>query len=123
MTQTIKVGNKIRKIRELKSLSQEHLADKLDMTVSGYSRIERDEVSVSLDKLSVISETLGVSIEELLSFDEKTVFNNFGNAHDDSFTYRSDSEKLVEAYKSQIDFLKEEIKYLKSLINQEKKSG
>ena len=46
-------------MRELKNLTQEHLAEELGMSVSGYSRIERDEVKLSSDKLVKISEVLG----------------------------------------------------------------
>ena len=35
------ISSNIKKFRELKSLTREHLAAELEMSVSGYSKIER----------------------------------------------------------------------------------
>ena len=37
------ISSNIKKFRELKSLTREYLASELDMSVSGYSKIERGE--------------------------------------------------------------------------------
>ena len=73
----MEIGTKIRKLRELKGLSQENMAYELDMSIAGYGKIERNEVSVNYDKLLKISETLNVRIEDIIGFDEKVAFNNF----------------------------------------------
>ncbi len=46
----MKIGSNIKKARELRNYSQQFMADRLAMSVAGYSKIERDEVSVNLDK-------------------------------------------------------------------------
>jgi transcriptional regulator with XRE-family HTH domain len=51
----MKVGNKIKKIRELKNYTQEFMANELSMSISNYSKIERDEISITLDRLEEIA--------------------------------------------------------------------
>lgn len=111
-----RIGRRIRKLRELKNLTQEHLAEELGMSVSGYSRIERDEVKLSSDKLVKISEVLGISLDDLMRFDENQIFQNNGTLNGCGFAHNSvvnDVEHLERLYREQIDALKEEIKFLR----------
>ncbi len=39
----MEIGTKIRKIRELKGFSQENIAHDLEMSITGYGKIERNE--------------------------------------------------------------------------------
>jgi transcriptional regulator with XRE-family HTH domain len=110
------IGHRIRKIRELKNFTQEQVAEKLGMTISGYSRIEREEVSLSIDKLERIAEILGVSTVDISSFDESIFFNNYGSAGGQSFSMHKDVEawkKLEEQYQSQIKQLESQVDYLR----------
>ena len=50
------VNEKIRKIREAKDWSQEQMAEKLDMSLNGYAKIERGESKIYLDKLEQIAQ-------------------------------------------------------------------
>lgn len=43
------------------------------MSPSGYSRIERDEVSITVDKLNRLAEILKVSLLDLVSPEESIV--------------------------------------------------
>ena len=52
------VTESIKKFRELKNLTRDELADKLDMSLSGYSKLERGEVDLTLTKLYRIAEIL-----------------------------------------------------------------
>jgi transcriptional regulator with XRE-family HTH domain len=74
--QKMKVGNKIHKIRELKNITPKDMADRLNITTSGYQKIERDEVSINMDRLLEIADIFEMKPEEVLTFDEKYVFNN-----------------------------------------------
>ncbi len=69
------VAENIKKFRELKSLTREFVASELDMSVSGYSKIERGETDVSLGKLERIAEILGVEVSQIMQFDASQVFN------------------------------------------------
>jgi transcriptional regulator with XRE-family HTH domain len=69
------ISKNIKKIRELKGITREQLASDLGMSVSGYSKIERGEVNLSLSKTQKISELLGVDISKTLHFDATQIFN------------------------------------------------
>ena len=74
----MKINEKIRQLREQHQLSQENMADKLGMSVTGYAKIERGEVRSNLPRLEQISEVFDMDICELLSYEEseKVYFNN-----------------------------------------------
>lgn len=74
----MKINEKIRQLREQRQLSQENMADKLGMSVTGYAKIERGEVRSNLPRLEQISEVFDMDICELLSYgeSEKVYFNN-----------------------------------------------
>ena len=113
------VRHKIRKVRELRSLTQEKVANALGMTTSGYSRIERGEVKLSLNRLEQIAEVLGVLPLDLTSFDETIFFTNYGTAQDQSFSVTTDAEAMRNeraTYEARIADLKEEIAFLRVLL-------
>ncbi len=61
----IKIGERIRNLRELSNLTQEELADRANLTKGFISQIERDLTSISLDSLIQILEAM----DEKLSSD------------------------------------------------------
>lgn len=75
------ISSNIKKYRELKSLTREFVAGEIEMTVSGYSKIERGEIDLTLTKLQKISDALGVSVSDILNFDVTNVFNISNNQH------------------------------------------
>ena len=87
----MKINEKIRQLRKQHQLSQENMADKLGMSVTGYGKIERGEVRSNLSRLEQISEVFDMDICELLSVGEteKIYFNNtdndFSNSHNFCF--------------------------------------
>jgi len=114
------VGHKIRKVRELRNLTQERVAEQLGMTTSGYSRIERGEVRISIERLEQVANVLGVQPLDLTQFDESVFLTNCGTANDHSFNVVSDKELIDEikrVYEARIADLKEEIAFLRSTFN------
>lgn len=118
--QTMHIGQKIKKLRELKNLTQSHMADELGLTQGAYSKIELGESEVSYSRLEKISSILGLKPEDVIAFNDQMVFNisnnpNGGNVfshiHQQAI---SDSEKNL--YINQIDLLKEENAHLKKII-------
>lgn len=65
----IKVGNKIREIRESKGLTQSELANKIQSDRQYLYKIEKAKVSVSVSKLAIIAKALGITIKELVDFE------------------------------------------------------
>lgn len=72
----MKIGNNIKKLRELRNFSQQALAAELEISQKQMSRIENDEVSPTLELVSKICEALNVRLQELLNFNESNIFNN-----------------------------------------------
>jgi transcriptional regulator with XRE-family HTH domain len=121
-----RIGQKIRRIREYRDLSQDSVAMEMGMSPSGYSRIERDEVSITVDKLNRLAEILKVSLLDLVSPEESIVFNNYGTAKDQSFSTingSTDTEKIELLYKEQINLLQQEVSYLREIVNTLTKSA
>jgi transcriptional regulator with XRE-family HTH domain len=68
------VGN-IKKFRELKNITREQIASDLNLSVSGYSKLERGEIEITLKRLHEIAEILDVEISQILNFNSQTIFN------------------------------------------------
>lgn len=68
-------GDKIRGIRFLKGLSQENMAEMLNISRNAYGDIERGKTDISDSRLQQIAEKLEVTPADILSFGEKV--NNF----------------------------------------------
>jgi transcriptional regulator with XRE-family HTH domain len=113
------IGQKIKKLRELKNLTQTHLAQELGVTQSAYSKIEIGESEVTYSKLEKISSVLGMKPEDVIAFNESMVFNvmnnqNGGNVFGDINNTISETERQL--YQDQITLLKDEVAYLKLML-------
>lgn len=108
----MEIGTKIRKIREIKGFSQENIADELGMSVTGYGKIERNEVSVNFDKLTQISKVLNVEIENIIGFDDKVAFNNFNNKVDQQIGHYNMPAEMKKLYEDKIKLLEEKVIWL-----------
>ena len=62
----LKIGQNIRKWRELKSIKQEQLAIKLCITKGALSNIENDKTDIGLHRIEEIAKHLG--IESMMLF-------------------------------------------------------
>lgn len=114
---TEQIAENIKNLRELKKLTREYMADELKMSLSGYSRIERGEVDLTLSKVAKISEILEVDISKVLNFDTKEIFNIYNNAtvnggktetanyhHEDKYR-----EKYIQKLEEEVERLKSEL--------------
>jgi len=75
------IGRNISRIRELRDMKQEALAQAIGTTQQSISIIEGSE-SVDDEKLKAIAEALGVPAEVIRNFSEEAVFNIIGNTFD-----------------------------------------
>ena len=73
MCDTVRVNDKIRNVRESKAWSQEQMADKLNMSLNGYAKIERGETKLYLDKLEQIAQVFDIDVVELMQSDGKNI--------------------------------------------------
>ena len=74
MKETVNIGRKIGRMRELRGIKQEFLASELGVSQQSISRIEQSE-TVEEDKLRQIAQVLGVSTEAIKNFSEDAVIN------------------------------------------------
>ena len=126
---TVAVGQKIRKIRELKGFSQDYVAQKLNLTQKAYSNIEAGKTKLDFDRLEDISKILEIEPMNVLAFDEQILFNNNNHAtQTGSFGVFYASKEEHNLYKAQIEqlkeentFLREEIAFLRSLVKEDRK--
>lgn len=110
------VGNKIRKLRELKNYTQAFMADQLELSLSGYGKIERDETDLTLTRLQKIADVLGIDYNIILSFDEKHIFN-FYNYHSANGIVQNQTIHNQEVWEKLTEQLKSENNYLKGILN------
>lgn len=117
----MEIGEKLRKLRTLKGLSQEYVANQLNISQVAYSDIESNKTKLSLERLEKLSSVFEVPINDIITFDEKQVFNNtFQDTSKGFFNVQkvvSDSfENERKVYLEQIANLKEEIEFLRSKL-------
>ncbi|WP_337968090.1 helix-turn-helix transcriptional regulator [uncultured Flavobacterium sp.] len=77
------IGRNISRIRELKDMKQEALAQALGISQQTVSAIENSE-TIDDEKLKEVAKALGVSVEAIEHFSEEAVFNYFNNFYDNS---------------------------------------
>lgn len=67
-----KIGQNIRKFRKMNGLSQEQLAEKINISTTHMSHIETGNTKLSLPVFVDLATVLGVSTDELLGTNDKT---------------------------------------------------
>jgi len=103
----------IKKFRELKNLTRDEVADKLEMSVSGYSKLERGEVDISLSRLYRIADILEVSVSQILNFDASQIFNVSNNQVVNGVEVKEQINNYQDEYKDKyIKMLEAEIERL-----------
>ena len=127
------IGRNISRIRELKGMKQEILAEAIGVSQQTVSSIEGSE-EVDNKRLVEIAKALGVTVEAIENFSEESVFNFFNNFYDNSasngqgasgpiFTFNP-LDKMVELYerlvlaeKELVQAEKAKVEYLEKLLN------
>jgi transcriptional regulator with XRE-family HTH domain len=111
-------GSNIKKFRELKNITREQMAADLDMSVSGYSKIERNEIDLTISRLQQIAQILGVDISQILNFDASQIFNISNNQYVQGLGAKAESMHFYgDDYKEKyIRMLEDENARLKALL-------
>ena len=96
----------------LRNFTQQHLADKLDISQNAYSKIENGTTKLTIDRLEQIANLLDVPIESVLS-NEKQVFNleNHAKFYDHIKNIYEESKEILQ---QQIDSQKQQVVFLQS---------
>jgi transcriptional regulator with XRE-family HTH domain len=83
MAETLHIGRKISRIRELRGMKQEALAAELGISQQAISKIEQS-ADVENEALSKIAVALGITSEGIKNFTEESIFNYFNTFNDHS---------------------------------------
>ncbi len=81
----MKIGEQLQKQRKLHNLSQNELADKLNISRQSISKWENDDSLPSFSNVVAISELLDVSLDELIKGDER-LMNKFENNNNEKMS-------------------------------------
>lgn len=121
----LKIGQNIKKLRELKNLSRKYIADNVGVSLKTYSNIENDLTSPDVLTIEKIAEILEISISKIFNFDEKVILNNNGQ-HVENFSNSINQygvkelqliEKLISEKNELIAFLNKQITIKDEQIN------
>jgi len=124
LTKPNHIGRKISRIRELRDMKQEALAQALGTNQQAISAIENSE-TIDEEKLKAIAEVLGVSVEGIKNFSEEAVLNIIGNTYHDNGIVNAGMnynctfnplDKVVELYERLVLAEKEKVEYLEKLF-------
>lgn len=114
------VNEKIRKIREAKDWSQEQMAEKLNMSLNGYAKIERGESKIYLDKLEQIAQVFDIDVVELMQSDGKNICFQIESPLGSVYQGGGETQMLIEIerLKLELSHAKEKEDLLKRLLEQ-----
>ena len=122
------VNEKVRLFRELNQWSQEEMAERMNMSVAGYAKIERGETNISLHKLKQIASVLQIDLWDLVSTHDSGVIlvggennqNHFRNNYYGNQAAELEVEKLKLELKHKDELLKQrenELETLRDIVN------
>jgi transcriptional regulator with XRE-family HTH domain len=115
MAETLHIGRKIARIRELKGIKQEAIAIDLGVSQQTVSNIEKSE-KIEDEVLDKIAKALGVSTEAIKNFSDEAVVNYINNTFHDSthgpFYHCTFNplDKIVELYDEKVALLERLLK-------------
>ncbi len=107
---------KLKQLRELKNLTQEHIATQLGLSTRAYSKIESGETQLTISRLNEISKILEIDPMEVLGFDHQQIFNNCSQEGNIGINHINIPEKLIEQYEKRIQQLESEVVFLRTLV-------
>jgi transcriptional regulator with XRE-family HTH domain len=119
-----KIVSNVKRIREQKGYSQEYMAVMLGMTQPSYSRIESQEAGLSIEQLQKIADILETDISDFLDNSKISIQNQTNsdvefvntcveNLHIEN---KETTKKLIQALEEEIQHLKNEVEFLRSLV-------
>ncbi len=122
----MEINEKIRMLREFNHFSQKEMAEKLNISTTGYAKIERGERGLNFAKLKKIAAVFDIEVADLVSINYKSAiylinensrYQNNNNYNLDEMIHEIDKLKLQLIHKNELILQKDnEIKMLQNLI-------
>lgn len=94
---SIKVGDRIRKYRQLAGLSQEYVAEEIGMSGGNFGKIERGEIDINTEHLFKLSKLLKIPVSEFFEERPISLVSEKNNSY--GFANKADLENLAEVVK------------------------
>ncbi len=114
----MEIGEKLRKVREMKGYSQEYIASQLQITQNAYSKIERGETRLSDERLQRIAEILEVPKESIEGFSDKVFVQVMGNSGNYNGNIHIEAtETLLRYYEKEIERLAARVAFLEGKLD------
>lgn len=128
------IGRKISRIRELRDMKQEVLAQAMGTNQQTISAIENSE-TIDEQKLIEVAKALGVSVEAIKNFSDEAAINYFNSVYDNDINGNvfnanvnncsfNPLDKLIEAYDENkklyerlLQAEKDKLEYVEKLLN------
>lgn len=128
----------IRDIREDKHLTQADMAEKLNLSETGYAKIERGESKLNIDRIQQIANVLEVNLADLIPLgdDAVIIFNNsndnFSNSNNFSLAFGNNTleqeiaklhellimkNDVISSREREIELLKQQVATLNELVS------
>jgi len=106
-----KIGVRIRKFREQRGLSQENIANALGISQPSYLRLEKEDERITITRIIEIAAILKTSVAELINERVDTITNQQNSENIQAYL-----DTIFHANKEHIQTLKEEITFLRNLM-------
>lgn len=121
MNETLHLGKKISRLRELRGMKQETLAEQLGISQQAVSKIEQSQ-HVEDATLERIGKALGLSSEAIRNFDEEKAIYNIQNNYEGSHTSNAPySQYNAHCTFNPLDEYRNEVQENKRLVEENKK--
>ncbi len=122
----------IRRIREVHKLTQEEVAERLNLAVRTYTRLESGETRMDWDRVRAVAELYDMSPEELVAHDDKTVTHTFTGDHSQNANngpayhcnfYSGEKdlyEQMIAQLREEIGHLRQEVAFLREELRRDR---
>lgn len=111
------IGEKIKKVRQLKGYKQEYLAERIGISQKQYSLYESSDSNLEWQTTEKIAKALEIDAVKLVGFDETQIFNNCAQSGNiiSSTLYNIDKE-IIDELRHQLKEKDEQIRLLLAKI-------
>lgn len=125
MDHLVGIEHRIEKIRRLRGFSQEYMATKLKISQNAYSKIERGETKVTMEKLTEICNVLEIKLEKLQIFDPFQEFREIVEEASVPWLFKlleslEKGTRLYEALLNERNARIKDLEYINSLLKKSK---
>lgn len=123
--QVEKTLKRIRETRKIKGYSHDYMATMLEISPSAYNKLERNETTLSLERLLVITDILEIPITEVLDIKTGDIFNqdlkdnSIGRVETLYQDNKEKTEKIEHLYQQLLKEKDQTIETLKEIITKQ----